>query len=154
MKLQVKALFEVSQGHPGNGEEIISGSRTGRGGRQTYRGAEPSACPGGEGKAPVVCMGDGGDDRQPEADARVVAAYAFRATLERFGESGNELRRELLAGVLHRQHDGVGSALVVSQTVPWCGRLWTIALWTRFVAICSSSACDPRQGVCRRISRW
>jgi hypothetical protein len=40
------------------------------------------------------------DDRQTEADARVVGAYAFRAALKRLGKRGDQLRRELLAGVL------------------------------------------------------
>jgi len=55
-----------------------------------------------------VCLGDGFDDRQSEADARVVGAYAFGAALERFGERGDHLWSEFLAGVLDRQDHGVG----------------------------------------------
>ena len=40
-----------------------------------------------------------------------------------------------------------GPTLVVTHTVPCSGRLWTIALCTRFVAICSRSAGDPMVGV-------
>ena len=39
------------------------------------------------------------------------------------------------------------SALVATQTVPSRCRLWTIALCTRFVPICSSRACEPMAGV-------
>ena len=40
-----------------------------------------------------------------------------------------------------------GRTLVVTNTVPCSGRLWTIALCTRFVVICSRSACEPMVGV-------
>src|SRR5581483_10288263 len=39
-----------------------------------------------------------------------------------------------------------GRARVVTHTVPCCGRLWTIALWTRFVVSCSRSALEPVVG--------
>ena len=35
----------------------------------------------------------------------------------------------------------------MTHTVPCSGRLWTIALCTRFVVICSSSACEPMVGL-------
>ena len=35
------------------------------------------------------------------------------------------------------------ATLVVTHTVPPAGRLWTIALWTRFVHSCSSSVGEP-----------
>ena len=55
--------------------------------------------------------------------------------------------RELLAGVLDGEHHASWAAtLVVTHTVPCSGRLWTIALCTRFVVICSSSAGEPTVG--------
>jgi hypothetical protein len=47
-----------------------------------------------------VCLGDALDDRQAEADACVVGAYAFGAAKKRLGKRGNYLWGELLAGVL------------------------------------------------------
>ena len=35
----------------------------------------------------------------------------------------------------------------MTHTVPCSGRLWTIALCTRFVVNCSRSACEPMVGV-------
>ena len=35
------------------------------------------------------------------------------------------------------------STLVVTQTAPWVGRLWTIALCSRFVVICRNNPGDP-----------
>ena len=40
----------------------------------------------------------------------------------------------------------VGSTLVVTHTAPCSGRLWTIALCTRFVVICCRRAGDPMVG--------
>ena len=74
-------------------------------------------------------------------------ADAFGAALERFGECRDQLRGELLAGVLDREHDGLGADAVLTCTVPCSGRLWTMALCTRFVVICSRSACEPMVGV-------
>jgi hypothetical protein len=37
-----------------------------------------------------VCLGDALDDRQAEADACVVGAYALGAALERLGERGDD----------------------------------------------------------------
>jgi hypothetical protein len=47
-----------------------------------------------------VRTGDALDDREAEADASVVGADAVGAALERLGERGDQLRGELLAGVL------------------------------------------------------
>ena len=49
-------------------------------------------------------LGDALDDRQAEADACVVGAYAFGATLKRLDQRGHQLRRERVAGVLDREH--------------------------------------------------
>ena len=68
---------------------------------------------------------------------------ALGTTLKRLGECGDASGVEPLAGVLHGEHyagrviaggDPDGSPSV---------RLWTIALCTRLVVICNSSACDP-----------
>jgi hypothetical protein len=48
------------------------------------------------------------DDGQPEADARVAGADAAGAAPERLGEGGDQLRGELLAGVLDGEHDPLG----------------------------------------------
>jgi len=42
-----------------------------------------------------VCLGDALDDRQAEADACVVDAYAFGAAKKRLGKRGNYLWGEL-----------------------------------------------------------
>ena len=39
-----------------------------------------------------------------------------------------------------------GSARVATQIAPRSGTLWTMALWTRFVVICSRRASEPRVG--------
>jgi hypothetical protein len=51
-----------------------------------------------------VRLGDALDDRQAEADTRVVCAYASASALKRLGKRGNQLWGELLAGVLDREH--------------------------------------------------
>jgi hypothetical protein len=63
-----------------------------------------------------VCLGDGLDDCQPEADARAVGAYAFVATKKWLGKRGDQLGRELLAGVLDRRSTMSGRVLVETQT--------------------------------------
>ena len=54
-----------------------------------HRHAEPASGPGGEGEGSVVCFGDAIDDCQAEADAGVVAPYAFGAAKKRLGKRGN-----------------------------------------------------------------
>jgi hypothetical protein len=49
-------------------------------------------------------VGDALDDRQTEADTRVVGACTFGAAKERLGERGNEAWGELPAGVLDGEH--------------------------------------------------
>jgi hypothetical protein len=93
-----------------------------------------------------VCLGDAIDDCQAESDTCVVAAYASGAALERLGECRDQLWGELLAGVLDGEHHTLERTLVVTHTVPCSGRLWTIALCTRFVVICSRSARKPKVG--------
>ena len=78
-----------------------------RGGK-LHRDAEPPSGPGGEGEGSVVCLGDALDDRQAEADACVVGAYAFAAALKRLGKRGDQLWGELLAGVLDSEHHALG----------------------------------------------
>ena len=56
-----------------------------------------------------MCLGDALDDRQAEADTCMVTAYAFGTALERFGERRDQLWSELVAGVLHSEHDGLGA---------------------------------------------
>ncbi|HEX4805789.1 MAG TPA: hypothetical protein VFU94_07800 [Conexibacter sp.] len=46
--------------------------------------------------------GDAVGDRQAEADASVVGAYALGAALKRLGKRGGQPRGELLAGVSRR----------------------------------------------------
>ena len=55
-----------------------------------------------------MCLGDALDDRQAEADACVVDAYAFGAAKKRLGKRGNYLWGELLAGVLDGEHPALG----------------------------------------------
>jgi hypothetical protein len=57
-----------------------------------------------------VGLGNALDDGQAEADAGMVTAGTFGAALERLGEGRDELRGELRAGVLDREHDGLGAA--------------------------------------------
>ena len=56
-----------------------------------------------------MCLGDALDDRQAEADACVVGAYAFGAALKRLDERGHQLWGECLAGVLDREHRSLGA---------------------------------------------
>jgi hypothetical protein len=49
-------------------------------------------------------LGDALDDRQAETDATVVGADPVGAALKRHGQRGDEVRRELLAGVLDGEH--------------------------------------------------
>jgi hypothetical protein len=67
-----------------------------------HRNAEPAGGPGGEGEGSAVCLGDALDDRQAEADAPVVGAYALGAALKRLGKRGDQLWGELLAAVAVR----------------------------------------------------
>ena len=53
-------------------------------------------------------LGDALDDREAEADARLVGVDAFGAAQERLGEGGDQLGGELLAGVLDGEHRTVG----------------------------------------------
>ena len=53
-------------------------------------------------------LGDALHDRQAEADARVIGAYALAAALKRLRECGNQLRVEPLAGVLDGEHRALG----------------------------------------------
>src|SRR5262245_7980308 len=76
--------------------ESAPGARRRRTG-QLHHDAEPPGGSGREGEVPVVCLGDALDDRQAEADARVVVAYTFAAALERLGECRDQLLGELLA---------------------------------------------------------
>lgn len=69
---------------------------------------EPAGGPGGEREGSVVRLGDALDDRQAEADACVVGAYAFGAALKRLGKRGDQLWGELLPGVLDGELDVVG----------------------------------------------
>ena len=56
----------------------------------------------------MVCLGDAFDDCQTEADACVAGAYAFGAALKRLEKRGNQLWRELLAGVLDGERHSLG----------------------------------------------
>src|ERR687897_803937 len=78
-------------------------------GGELHRDAEPASGPGGEGEGSVMCLDDALDDRQAEADTRVIGAYAFGAAPERFCERRDKLWTELLTGVLDGEHDGIGA---------------------------------------------
>jgi hypothetical protein len=54
-------------------------------------------------------LGDALDYSQAEAGTGMVTADAFGAALERFGERRDQLRAEILAGVLDNEHDGPGT---------------------------------------------
>ena len=68
----------------------------------------PPAARGVRVRVPSCASGDALDDRQAEADARVVGAHALGAALERLGERGDQLRGERLAGVLDGEHHALG----------------------------------------------
>jgi hypothetical protein len=53
-------------------------------------------------------LGDAVDDREAEANACVVGAYALGAALKRLGKRGHQLWGELLAGVLDGEHHALG----------------------------------------------
>src|SRR3954471_8401590 len=71
-----------------------------RRGRELHRDPEAAVGAGRDREGSVVRLGDAPDDRQAEADARMVADSAFAAALERLGDRGDQLWGELLAGVL------------------------------------------------------
>jgi hypothetical protein len=73
-----------------------------------HRDAEPAVGPRREGERSVVCLGDALDDREAEADARVVFVDALRAALKRPGQRRDELRGEGAAGVLDGERRAVG----------------------------------------------
>src|SRR4051794_18355976 len=77
-------------------------------GGELHRDAEPAGGPGGEGEGSVVCSADALDDRQAEADTRVIGAYASGAALKRLGKRGDHLWGELFAGVLDSEHHALG----------------------------------------------
>ena len=61
-----------------------------------------------DGEGSVVCLGDALDDCQTEADAGMVVAYSFGAALKRLAQRRDQLRRELLPGVLDGEHHALG----------------------------------------------
>lgn len=69
----------------------------------------PCGCARGEGECAVVCLGDGLDDGQAEADACVVGAHALGAALEWFRERRGQLWGERRAGVFDREHHSPGA---------------------------------------------
>ena len=78
------------------------------GGGELHRDAEASGAPGARVRVPSCALCDALDDRQAEAGAGVVAAYALGAALKRLGKRGDQLWGELLAGVLDGEHHAVG----------------------------------------------
>jgi hypothetical protein len=54
-----------------------------------------------------VCLRDALDERKAQAGARVVAVDAFSAPDERLDKRRNQLRSELLTGILDRQRHGL-----------------------------------------------
>ena len=74
-----------------------------------HRDAEPACGARGDAEGSVVCLGDAFDYCEAEADACVVAVYAFGPALKRFDKGGNQLGGELLAGVLDSEHRRCGT---------------------------------------------
>ena len=70
-------------------------------GGELHRDAESPSGPGGEGEGSIVCLGDALDDRQAEADACVLGAYAFGAATKRLGKRSN---REVELGQREAEH--------------------------------------------------
>ena len=92
-------------------------------------------------------LGDALDDRQAEADTGVVGADASRCraeTARRVVETSCGVSISPVFSTVSTTTPGW--TLVVTHTVPSSGRLWTIALCTRFVVICSRSAWEPTVG--------
>src|SRR5688500_9186996 len=76
--------------------------------RQLHRDAQPARPPRCEGQGPVVGLGDALDDRQAEADARVVGADPSGAAAKGLVERGDQRWGELVARVLDREHHAAG----------------------------------------------
>src|SRR3954453_13179575 len=55
-------------------------------------------------------VGDALDNRQPESNTRVVAAYTSGPPLERLGKRGHRLWRQVLTRVLNAEHGGLSVA--------------------------------------------
>ena len=53
-------------------------------------------------------LDDAFHDCQAEADTSTVGVYALGAATERFGQGGNYLRGQVLAGVLDGEHHALG----------------------------------------------
>ena len=83
---------------------------------------------GGEDEGSVVGAGDAIDDGQTEADACVVAVYAFGAALERRDRGGNQVGGERRPGIFTVGTTDSELTPVVIRTVRCLGRLWTMAL--------------------------
>ncbi len=94
-----------------------------------------------------MCLDDAVDDRQTETDACMVGADAFGAALKRLDKGGNQLGASFSPVFSTVSTTPSGRTLVVTRAVPWSDRLWTIALCTRFVVICSRSAGEPTVSV-------
>src|SRR3954453_2714077 len=93
------------------------------GGGELHRDAEAPSGAGRDREGSVVCLGDAPDDRQAEADARMVGDAAFAAALERLGDRGDQLRDELLAGVLDREQRLVGVNAGADPHAPLVGQV-------------------------------
>jgi len=76
----------------------------------------------------------------------MVGAGALRAAPERLGKEDTSFGGICSPVFSTLSSAPLRSALVVTHTDPRSGRLWTIALCTRFVVICSSSAREPTVG--------
>ena len=92
-------------------------------------------------------------DREPEPDAGViVAAGALDAPLERLDERRDQVRGMRRPVFSTTSASGLAAARACARRpVPPNGRLCTIALCTRFVTSCCSSAGEP--SIDRRVAR-
>src|SRR5205807_5027957 len=110
-RIRAKTSMASATGGPSRAvRKFLAGSSASVGwrGGQLHRDAEPPGGPGGEGEGSVVCLGDAFDDCQAEADTLVLGAYAFGAAAKRLDKRGNQLRGELLTGVLDSEHHTLG----------------------------------------------
>ncbi len=114
---------------------------------QSHRHAESSFCLGGKEEGSVVGLGDALDDGQAEADTCVVGVNACGAPVKRFGERRDQAWRERVAGVFHGERDIPRAGGGGDCTAPCSGRLWTMALCSRFMVNCNSRTREPTAGV-------
>ena len=107
---------------------------------EPHRDAQAAFRPGPERERPAMGLRDAPDDREAQPDSGMIAgAGTLAAALERLDQGGCA-RRVSTSPVFSTTSSTVSPlAEVITSTVPCSGRLWTMALCSRFDTSWSSS---------------